>query len=38
MQVIKVLGAIKPKGLNRIAKNWPRSPMAEAGEDISNMS
>jgi hypothetical protein len=31
-QIIKVLGAKKPKGLNGIAKNRPRSPMAEAGE------
>jgi hypothetical protein len=33
-QIIKVLGAKKPKGLYGIAKHWLRSPMAEAGEPL----
>jgi hypothetical protein len=31
-QIIKVLGAKKPKGLYGIAKHRLRSPIAEAGE------
>ena len=29
---LKVLGAIKPKGLNSIALNLPRLPLPEEGE------
>jgi hypothetical protein len=29
---LKFLGAINPKGINKIAKNLPRSTMPEGGE------